>query len=320
MIKLGHLILIASLSLSFGQKATAQFYFRDNNFYDSPLLFEMGGSAGIMNCLTDVGGNKGIGKPLIKDLNIGNIQMNGGIYLSAMYKYAVGVRIEGTIGKIKAYDSILNPVKESTLGRYERNLQFRSKITELAITFEFHPLFIFINWLTKESSPPSLSPYITAGVGFFKFNPQAKLYSNWIDLQPLHTEGQGFVEFLDRKNYQLSQINFPIGAGLKYEITSAIILRAELVTRILKTDYLDDISTRYIDPKLFSKYLSGPKLNNALALNDRRNRFNPAFPVDPNGGQRRGNPLNNDSYFTFNIKIGVAVGRERTGRAGSYNY
>jgi len=320
MIKLGHLILVALLSFSFGQTATAQFYFRDNDFYDSPLLLEMGGSVGIMNCLTDVGGNKGIGKPLIKDLNIGNIQMNGSIYLSAIYKYALGIRIEGTMGKIKAYDSILNPVKESTLGRYERNLQFSSKITELAITFEFHPLFIFINWLTKESSPPALSPYITAGVGFFKFNPQAKLYSNWIDLQPLHTEGQGFVEFLDRKNYQLSQINFPIGAGLKYEITPAIILRAELVTRILNTDYLDDISTRYIDPKLFSKYLSGPKLNDALALNDRRNKFNPAFPVDPNGGQRRGNPLNNDSYFTFNIKIGVAIGRERIGRAGSYNY
>lgn len=320
MIKLRHLILIASLSLSFGQKATAQFYFRDNNFYDSPLQFEMGGSVGIMNCLTDVGGNKGMGKPLIKDLNIGNVQMNGSIYLSAMYKYAVVVRIEGTIGKIKAYDSILNPVKETTLGRYERNLQFSSKITELALTFEFHPLFIFINWLAKESSPPALSPYITAGVGYFKFNPQAKLYSNWIDLQPLHTEGQGFVEFLDRKNYQLTQINFPIGAGLKYELTPAINLRAELVARILKTDYLDDISSRYIDPKLFQKYLSGIDLNNALALNDRRSKFNPAFPVNPNGGQRRGNPLNNDSYFTFNIKVGVAIGREKISRPGTYNY
>jgi hypothetical protein len=320
MIKTRLTILMLLLGSIFGQTLTAQFYFHDNNFYDSPLLFEMGGSIGIMNCLTDVGGNKGMGKPLIKDLNIGNNQLNGSIYLSAMYKYAVGVRLEGTIGKVKAYDSILHPVKETTLGRYERNLQFSSRITELALTFEFHPLFIFINWLTKESSPPALSPYITAGIGYFNFNPQAKLYTDWIDLQPLHTEGQGFTEFSDRKNYKLTQINFPIGAGLKYELTPAINLRAELVGRILKTDYLDDISTRYINPQLFSKYLTGNDLINALALNDRRSKFNPAFPVNPKGGQRRGNPLNNDAYFTFNIKVGVAIGREKISRPGSYNY
>ncbi len=320
MIKKRLTILMLLLGSIFGQTLTAQFYFHDNNFYDSPLLFELGGSIGIMNCLTDVGGNKGIGKPLIKDLNIGNNQLNGSIYLSAMYKYAVGVRLEGTIGKVKAYDSILHPVKETTLGRYERNLQFSSRITELALTFEFHPLFIFINWLTKESSPPALSPYLTAGIGYFNFNPQAKLYTDWIDLQPLHTEGQGFTEFSDRKNYKLTQINFPIGAGLKYELTPAINLRAELVGRILKTDYLDDISTRYINPQLFSKYLTGTDLINALALNDRRSKFNPAFPVDPKGGQRRGNPLNNDAYFTFNIKVGVAIGREKISRPGSYNY
>jgi hypothetical protein len=318
--KIRFVFLMVALSCLFLQKVSAQFYFRDNNFYDSPLLFEMGGSVGIMNCLTDVGGKKGIGKPLIKDLNIGNTQLNGSVFVSALYKYAVGVRLEGSIGQIKAYDSILNPVKESTLGRYERNLQFRSSITELALTFEFHPLFIFINWLTKEKSPPALSPYLTAGIGYFKFNPQAKLYSNWVDLPPLHTEGQGFAEYPNRKVYQLSQINFPLGAGIKYELTPNINLRAELVARILQTDYLDDVSTRYIDPQIFSKYFSGDQLNKALLLNDRRSKLNPAFPVNPKGGQRRGSPQNNDSYFTFNLKVGIAFGREKIGRSGSNGY
>jgi hypothetical protein len=318
--KFGFAFLMVALSFLFLQEVSAQFYFRDNNFYDSPLLFEMGGSVGIMNCLTDVGGKKGIGKPLIKDLNIGNTQLNGSVFVSALYKYAVGVRLEGSIGQIKAYDSILNPVKESTLGRYERNLQFRSSITELALTFEFHPLFIFINWLIQEKSPPAFSPYLTAGIGYFKFNPQAKLYSNWVDLPPLHTEGQGFAEYPDRKVYQLSQINFPLGAGIKYELTPNINLRAELVARILQTDYIDDVSTRYIDPQVFSKYFSGDQLNKALVLNDRRSKLNPAFPVNPKGGQRRGSPQNNDSYFTFNLKVGIAFGREKIGRPGSNGY
>ena len=316
--KLGFALITVLLGSIFGQTISAQFYFRDNNYYDSPLMFDMGGSVGVMNCLTDVGGKKGIGKPLIKDLNIGNTQLNGSIYVSALYKYAVGVRLEGSIGQVKAYDSILKSVKETTQGRYERSLQFRSRITEVSLTFEFHPLFIFINWLIKEKSPPALSPYLVAGVGYFKFNPQAKLYSNWIDLQPLHTEGQGFAEYPDRKPYQLSQINFPLGAGLKYEISSFVNLRAEMITRILQTDYLDDISTRYINPQLFSKYLSGDQLYNAQVLNDRRSKFNPAFPINPKGGQLRGNSQNNDAYFSFNIKVGVAIGREKISRPGKY--
>ena len=136
----------------------------------------------------------------------------------------------------------------------------------------------------------------------------------------MHTEGQGFAEYADRKTYRLSQINFPLGAGFKYEISSTVNLRAELVGRILQTDYLDDISTRYINPQLFSKYLTGDQLNNALVLNDRRNRFNPAFPVNPKGGQRRGNPKNNDAYFTINLKLGIALGREKIGRAGRTRY
>ena len=317
---LGLAAFLLALSSIIVQKTSAQFYFRDNNYYDSPLLFEIGASIGMMNCLTDVGGKKGIGKPLLKDLNMGNMQVNGSFYIGALYKYAVGIRLEGSVGKIKAYDSILQPVKESTLGRYERNLQFSSKITELSLTFEFHPLFLFVNWQVQENSPPSLSPYLTAGIGYFTFNPQAKLYSNWIDLQPLHTEGQGFAEYADRKTYRLSQINFPLGAGFKYEISSTVNLRAELVGRILQTDYLDDISTRYINPQLFSKYLTGDQLNNALVLNDRRSRFNPAFPVNPKGGQRRGNPKNNDAYFTINLKLGIALGREKIGRAGRNRY
>ena len=34
------------------------------------LLFEIGGSIGLMNCLTDIGGNKGLGKKSIKDINV----------------------------------------------------------------------------------------------------------------------------------------------------------------------------------------------------------------------------------------------------------
>ena len=293
-------------------KTNAQYYFYDNSHYDSPVIFEIGGSVALMNCLTDIGGRKGIGKKFVKDLNIGNTQMAGSLYGSVLYKNKIGVRLEGTFGQIKAYDSILKKVRSTVNGRYERNLSFRSKISEFAITTEIHPLFFFTNWENKEGDPPRFSPYIVAGIGFFSFNPQGKLGNNWVDLQPLSTEGQGFAEYPDRKVYKLSQMSYPIGMGIKYELSSMFNVRAEMVVRLTSTDYLDDASTYYVDPSVFSNHFSGNKLRNALLLSDRGAEMDPTHKTLIWG--ERGNPRNNDSYMTFNIKIGLVLGRERVKR------
>jgi hypothetical protein len=88
----------------------------------------------------------------------------------------------------------------------------------------------------------------------------------------------------------------------------------EAISRILKTDYLDDLSTRYIDQSVFQRYFTGTQLSNALALNDRRSKNNPDYPVNPLGEQIRGNPRDNDAYFTFNFKVGMSFGREKIRR------
>lgn len=291
------------------QKANAQYYFYDNNYYDNPITFELGGSIAGMNCLTDLGGKKGIGKKFIKDLIVKNTKLAGSIYASATYRNAVTLRLEGTFGQIQAYDSILKNVKTTTFGRYERNLSFRSNISEIMLAAEIHPLYLLINWEERDQEPPRLSPYIMAGVGYFSFNPQAKLNNRWVDLQPLSTEGQGFKEFPSRKVYALKQVSFPVGAGFRYELSSLFTVRAELVYRILTTDYLDDVSKWYIDPALYSSYFSGSKLTNALLLNDRHYELDPGYVNYP--GYQRGDPSDNDAFFTFNVKIGLTLGRQR---------
>ena len=316
--KLRLVVAITGLFFAGIQRTSAQFYFYDNNYYDTPLMFEFGGSVGIMNCLSDVGGLRGNGRPFLKDLTFGNNQLNGSIYISALYKYAVGLRLEGTFGQVKAYDSI--SLKSVSEGRYERSLQFKSKISEVALVAEFHPLFIFINWLSRDDEPPRLSPYAAAGIGYFSFNPQAYLNNNWIDLQPLSTEGQGFKEYPTRKPYKLAQSNMLLGVGVKYELSPAINLRFEILHRTLQTDYLDDLSTRYVNPALFSNYLSGTDLVHAMALNDRRSKTNPEYPINPNGGQLRGNPNNKDSYFNCNFKAGISFGREKIRRSGPIRF
>lgn len=293
------------------EKASAQYYFYDNKYYDNPLTFELGASVGVMNCLTDIGGNKGIGKKFIKDLNLGKTKFAYSVSLTAMYQYMIAARLEATFGSISADDKVLAKVAPSTYGRYERNLSFKSKITDIMLGFEIHPLYM-INSKDEDKEPPLISPYLLVGVGFFSFKPQTTLGNKTVDLQPLSTEGQGFAEYPDRKPYKLNQMNIPLGVGFKYDLGSTFSLRAEFVYRKLNTDYLDDVSKEYIDPTLYANYFTGAKLTNALLLNDRQYELTPGHITE--AGDQRGNSKNKDAYFTFNVKLGYTFGRERIKR------
>lgn len=287
--------------------AFAQYYFYNDEYYDNPVLFEVGLSGGAMNCLTDLGGKKGIGKRFIKDLNTGQTHIGGGVFVAATYKNAVAVRLEAMFGKLSADDAVLSSVDATDIAktRFNRNCNFRTNISEYSAVFELHPLHMFINWESRDEDPPRYSPYLLGGIGYYSFNPQGNLNGRWIDLQPLSTEGQGFKEYPNRKPYKLKQVNFPLGLGIKYELSTFFNLRAEYVYRILTTDYLDDVSTTYIDQSVYANYFSGIKLANAIAMSDRQiNKVTVA-------GGKRGSPKQKDAYFSFNLKLSMILGRER---------
>lgn len=105
---------------------------------------ETGLGIGGMNCLTDLGGNKGFGKDFIKDLNIKNTRLSGGFYIAAFYKSIVALRLEGSMGKVVSYDSILKDYQPNDADRYryERNLSSRSNIFDVMLVAEIHPLFL----------------------------------------------------------------------------------------------------------------------------------------------------------------------------------
>ncbi len=274
-------------------------------YYDeNPVVFELGVTGGIMNSLTDLGGKSGIGKNFIKDLKWKMARPSYGGYFAATYNDVITGRIEATFGEVVGYDSILKSVASTTFGRYERNLSFKSRITEFHLGIELHPLF-FKDY--GDDEPPRFSPYLLAGIGYFSFDPQAQLNGQWYSLKPLSLEGQGFKEYPDRKPYKLSQVNFLFGIGLRYELNQTFRIRAEVVQRILQTDYLDDASTEYIDPALFYSYLPANQAAVAQKLYYRRAELLPG-DIAPNDTQR-GDPSDNDSYFTIQFKIGMTLGR-----------
>jgi opacity protein-like surface antigen len=292
----------------YSKVSKAQYYFYNDNYYYSPIIFELGGSLGAMNCLTDLGGAKGIGKPFLKDLNYGKTYTTAGGYLDCVFKSAIGIRLEAAFGKVSADDAVLEYLPDNDIAktRYNRNCNFQSNITEFSAITEWYPLYLFINWSVSDKNPPSFSPYVLGGVGYYSFNPQANVAGRLIDLQPLSTEGQGFPQYPSKEPYKLKQINFPVGAGVKYELSSLVTLRGEFVYRILTTDYLDDVSTTYVDPSLYAlNGFSGVKLSNALLLSDRQ-----INQITKPGG-KRGSAAQKDSYFSFNFKVGINLGRER---------
>ncbi|MEO8405924.1 MAG: hypothetical protein ABI480_15060, partial [Chitinophagaceae bacterium] len=156
--------------------AAAQYYFYNDKYYGSDWVVETGGSAGLMNSLTDIGGRKGIGKGFMKDLNWKVAKPSVSIYAVAMYKDAFGLRLEGTSGKIGSQDRLLEKSDPNLGERYGRNLSFRSHISDLQLAVEIHPLF-FSHYDEDES--PFWSPYIVTGIGYYSFNPQAFLHYHW---------------------------------------------------------------------------------------------------------------------------------------------
>jgi hypothetical protein len=144
---------------------------------------------------------------------------------------------------------------------------------------------------------------VLAGIGGFHFNPQGfdGVSNQWVDLQPLRTEGQGFAEFPTRKPYKLTQMNLPVGAGIKYYMNDNMTLSFEIIHRKTFTDYIDDVSTNYIDPALFSNYLPASQAPLAARM---ANKSGGIFSA----GDKRGTPKNNDAYYSAGFKLGIRLG------------
>jgi hypothetical protein len=279
------------------------YYYYDNKYYEKAMVVETGISAGIMNALTDLGGKKGTRKNFIHDLNWKNSKPCLSLYVAGIYKYVLGIKMETSFGSVQGTDSILKPVAASTFGRYERNLHFKSRIWDLQLSFEIHPLFFH---QYREYESPLFSPYLTAGFGYFSFEPTAKLNGRWYSLQPLHTEGQGSALYPDRLPYKRSQFNIPVGLGIRYEISSWFLARLEIMHRILFTDYLDDVSKDYVSPELFAM-LPPQRAAIARQLADRQSELNPNHLTQP--GAQRGDPSHNDAWFSIQLKLGINLRR-----------
>lgn len=275
------------------------------------VKYEVGFNIGPSFFLGDLGGHKGKGKRFIKDVNFPLTQIMTGVFATCYPNKWLGIRAAAQYGKLSGEDKIINTKGNDELYRKQRNLDFRSNIGEVYLAAEIFPTML----LNKDESDftPRVVPYAVIGVGYFHFNPQGSLTDangnkTWYYLRPLHTEGEGFPEYPERKEYSLSKINIPMGVGMKYFLSDRVNISFEILLRKSFTDYIDDVSTTYINPDLFNKYLSPKDAVIARQIADKVFAIvNPGLSRNSPGTQR-GNPNQNDSYFTTFLKFGIRLG------------
>lgn len=214
----------------------------------------------------------------------------GGLFARVNFTDRMSGRLAINYGRVSGNDNSFDR-------NASRRLSFRSDIAEVNLTAEVN-LFT----LGDKRSGTLLVPFVYAGIGLFKFNPQTLDQDQWVDLQPLGTEGQGLPTY--DEPYKLIQYNIPMGVGLKLILNDEWTVGLEFGGRRLFTDYLDDVSDTVVN---YQDVIKGNGEQAARLSNPR------IVDQDADVTYFRGSPFN-DWYYVGGISVGYNFsGGARTG-------
>ena len=181
-----------------------------------------------------------------------------------------------------------------------RGLHFKSPVYELSGQIEF-------NFLPFQPENPlyTWTPFVYTGISIFHYSPKAENKDGeWIDLQPLGTEGQGTTtlfgnETETRDNYSLIQYSIAMGGGFKIAVNPSFNIILEYGARKTFTDYLDDVSTTYPGGNLLDM------TNEAIYMSD---------PLGTHSkNMERGNPDKKDWYAFAGITLSFRLSNNTKG-------
>ncbi|MEN9401084.1 MAG: hypothetical protein RL632_2187 [Bacteroidota bacterium] len=173
-----------------------------------------------------------------------------------------------------------------------RNLSFQSNIYEVAAGVEFS-YFPFKLGSDKYKG----TAYLLAEIGLFHMNPKTMYNGDWVELQPLGTEGQG-SSLSSKRTYGLTQVSIPLGVGCKLSLGKRAALSLEYGIRKTFTDYLDDVKANTFVDRGALELENGTV---AAALANRN------INGDPYG--KRGNTATKDWYTFFGAMLTFRMGK-----------
>lgn len=322
----------------------AQFSGKRLRFANAKQYITLGVSLNALNYFGDIAPRSSIASTDISFTRPGI-----GISSSVRFGKSLSARLGFMWGRISSSDfEVADPGDRDDIYRYARNLQFRNNIKDLSLVAVYD---VFPNPYSV-SLRQSFTPYVFAGISVFHHSPRALVPSTailspgqeltadqipqageWVALRPLQTEGE---------SYSSISLSIPLGAGVRFRINQLIDIEAEINYRILFTDYLDDISTNYVDKGTLDSDLAKIMSDRSLELTDavsgesREALFtqdnvlntNLATYIGADGveyihlpgygqeGAKRGEPSDNDVYLTTTVRVIFMLGRSPFSSSG----
>jgi opacity protein-like surface antigen len=276
------------------------------NVWASAQTRELGISAGTSNFLGDLGKKEPNGKFYFGDIEASLFRPAFGVFYRHGFNKWIAVKASLTYGRLEGDDrrTDYKEIQDNDWFRNYRNLHFKSRIIEAAFVAEVH-LMPYAAGSTKWR----IAPYITAGIGIFNFDPKAEYNGEWVRLRPLGTEGQGIPGYGNK--YSLIQPSFPIGLGLKYNVTREITIALEFGHRFTMTDYMDDVSNKYPDKADIDGFYDKVTARQVYELSRRSPENDPEgrYKTITEAGQQRGNPHGKDGYLFSMVSVSYVIGK-----------
>ncbi len=281
--------------------------------------YEIIGGIGPTFFLGELGGRNQVGTQSLLDLDFRSTRFGGHIGMRYFLMERLAIQTTFAANIISGYDELTNEFY-----RQDRNLHFRSPIYELSVRLEYK--------IRKEKAghrydlrgvrglrASKFVAYAFVGLGGFYFNPKAKIEDTWVALQPIGTEGQNFME--TRKPYSRISVSIPLGIQFKYLANRYWAFSFEIGPRILFTDYVDDVSTTYVNPDLVAeydntvpdnvaRYASDPRYSAELDINGLHTNANGNYSFY---NSQRGDPYDNDSYIFAMLTVHYKLKAKRNG-------
>ncbi|MCF0206657.1 MAG: hypothetical protein HUK15_04450 [Bacteroidales bacterium] len=300
---------------------------RDWRMFRHELVF----GAGTAQFLGDLGGGKGVGTHFVRDFDIQASRWSFNFGYGCKVSERFALRTSVYYGRVFGSDNYT-----PEYFRNGRGLAFRSPIIELNEVVEFSILRETYgnrysgHGKTKKNTP---NLYIYAGVGGFYFNPRGQYlpekldasgnplcdangnvipdtddenYGKWYSLRELGTEGQGY--FSTRPKYRRVEMSFPVGFGMNYLITRNWGIGFDFGVRYTMTDYLDDVSTTYVSPDIFTDDVARWFSNRSSYVKD------DGTIVREGPGGQRGESKYNDAFMFLMIKATYKITPNRKSR------
>jgi len=224
-------------------------------------------------------------------------KMAAGIFFRKQFGNYIALRVAAHYAQL-GYSDVYNTKNEF---QRRRNLSFNTNIWELSLQGDFN-FFKFV----PGDPYNAFTPYVTLGGGVFSYDPFAYYKKQKVYLRPLGTEGQGYSDYPDRKPYSTMAFCVPFGVGIKYNLNQRMNVGFEVVHRFTTSDYIDDVSTTFVNPTIFPRMPDGsPSI--AELLQDRSYETGEPIGYVNGSARQRGYPKQKDQYvmaeltFSFNL-------------------